>query len=145
LAILPARPSVITKLTVGDTAVNRFDRKIRFTGSLLALLLVFVAAPSLAGAQEAAKSDAPAQAQAAEKKGVTFFNRSRDTQNVLAVFSGEKCEEMKERAQVTIEPGQSAAVESGENQVCWCASTLGKVGNCTVWTKAKPGKAVTIR
>ena len=126
--------------------MNRFDNKIRFGGFLLALLVLGGFAPSFAS-QDAAKSDQPAkQAEAAaENEGVTFANRSRDTQNVLAVFGGEKCEEMTQRAQVTIEPGQSAAVESGDNQVCWCASTLGKVGNCTVWTKAKPGKTVTIR
>jgi hypothetical protein len=105
---------------------------------------------SVAATQDQAKADQPAPAKAADKAekaegGVTFHNRSRDTQNVLAVFGGEKCEEMTERAQVTVEPGQSAAVESGDNQVCWCASTLGKVGNCTDWNKAKAGKSVTIR
>ena len=29
---------------------------------------------------------------------------------------------------VAIEAGTSATVESGDKQVCWCASTLGKVG-----------------
>jgi hypothetical protein len=134
---------------VGDTAVKLGNREFRFAGLPFALLVFFalvLAAPSFAAEQEAAKADPPAKAeQAAKSEGVTFVNRSRDTQNVLAVFGGEKCEEMKGRAQLTIEPGQSAAVESGANQVCWCASTLGKVGNCTVWSKAKPGKQVTIR
>lgn len=136
--------------------MNRLDRTTRFAGLLLALLLVLVlsgAAPSFAGqeAEKAAKADKAAksdqtQAQAVDKdKGVTFVNRSRDTQNVLAVYGGDKCEEMTDRAQLAIEPGQNATVESGDKLVCWCASTLGKVGNCTVWTKAKSGKSVTIR
>lgn len=125
----------------------RFDRKIRFAGLLLALLVLGGVAPSLATGQEAAKAaDQPAQAQAAEKgQGVTFVNRSRDTQNVLAVFGAEKCEESTGRAQVAIEAGTSATVDSGDKPVCWCSSTLGKVGNCTVWNKAKAGKSVTIR
>jgi hypothetical protein len=132
--------------------VNRIDRTTRFAGLLLALLILVLsaAAPSFA-TQEATKADKAAtsdqtQAQAVDKdKGVTFVNRSRDTQNVLAVYGGDKCEEMTDRAQVTIEPGQNATVESGDKLVCWCASTLGKVGNCTVWSKAKSGKSVTIR
>ncbi|HUP22605.1 MAG TPA: hypothetical protein VNB06_06655 [Thermoanaerobaculia bacterium] len=132
--------------------MNRLDRTTRFAGLLLAVLVLVLsgAAPSFA-AQEAAKADKAAksdqiQAQAIDKdQGVTFVNRSRDTQNVLAVYGGDKCEEMTDRAQVTIEPGQNATVESGDELVCWCASTLGKVGNCTVWTKAKSGKSVTIR
>jgi hypothetical protein len=127
----------------------RFDRRYVFAGFLLTLLLVVGVAPSFATEPQAAQqaaADQPAQTQAADQaQGVTFVNRSRDTQNVLAVFGGDKCEEMTERAQVAIEAGQSATVESGDKQVCWCASTLGKVGNCTTWTKAKPGKTVTIR
>jgi hypothetical protein len=138
--------------------VNRLDRTTRFAGLLLALLVLALsgAAPSFAAqeAEKAAKADKAAKsdqtAQAADKdidkdKGVTFVNRSRDTQNVLAVYGGDKCEEMTDRAQLAIEPGQNATVESGDKLVCWCASTLGKVGNCTVWTKAKSGKSVTIR
>jgi hypothetical protein len=124
------------------------NRKIRFAGILLALLSLFGAASVLAAGQDAPKSDPPAAAagdNADKDQGVTFNNRSRDTQHVLAVFDGEKCEEMKQRSQLQVEPGQSATVDSGEHQVCWCASTLGKVGNCTVWSKAKAGKTVTIR
>ena len=141
------------KLSFRELRETRETRFARLPFAFLVLLALAVAAPSLATGQEAAKkADPPAKTEAPAKteedsksNGVTFHNRSRDTQNVLAVYGGEKCEEMKDRAQLTIEAGQSAAVESGENQVCWCASTLGKVGDCTTWAKAKPGKQVTIR
>lgn len=123
---------------------------IHLASPLLHLVLVLHTAGAPADAEVTAAPvtavDQTVAASAAQPDGgVLFVNRSRDTQFVLATFDGEACGEMEDRAQLELAPGESATVDSGTSRVCWCASTIGKVGDCTSWSKAKPGKRVVLR
>lgn len=124
---------------------------IQLATTLLHTLLVLSSAGAPAGAEPAlapaaaAADQTTATSAAQPEDGVLFVNRSRETQFVLATFDGEQCDEMEDRAQLELAPGESETVDSGTSRVCWCASTLGKVGGCTSWSKAKPGKRVVLR
>lgn len=80
-----------------------------------------------------------------KKNGVTFENRTRDTQHVLVTYGGPRCGEMTEKTQLTIEPNAVQTADTSGAKACWCSSSLGKVGDCAEWTKAKPGKKVVLR
>lgn len=115
---------------------------------LQSVLVLLVSAPGALGETAVSaipSAPAPSTAAVQEEGGVLFRNVGRDTQYVLATFNGDKCGEMSDRAQLELAPGESQTVDSGDSRVCWCASTLGKVGNCSEWSKAKPGKKVTLR
>ena len=84
----------------------------------------------------------------AEAKGdnVTFINKSRRTQQLLAAFGGDgACADMPKQENLKIEVGEQAVLESGSSKVCWCAGS-GKVQvkQCGEWKKAKPGSKVRI-
>jgi len=77
----------------------------------------------------------------AKGQGVTFQNRSDSVQYVLARFGeGGACTERAEKEQIKLEKGEKIVLESGADDVCWCASSAGKIGDCgNAWKKAKPG------
>lgn len=105
------------------------------TKSVVTLALTAFCIALLAPAAQAAGED------------VTFKNMTAQTQYVLVVFGdGGQCSEMSEKEQLTLEPGDSATVESGDSNVCWCNSTFGKIGDCRdSWSKTKAGKTQKIR
>ena len=77
----------------------------------------------------------------AKGKDVTFHNRSDTVQHVLARFGGGgSCKERPQKEQLTLQKGERVVLESGEEDVCWCSSSAGKIGDCgDTWKKAKPG------
>lgn len=106
------------------------------TGVLVSCACLLVAIVALGAAPTALAADA----------NVTFKNQTASTQHVLAVYGDEgSCSDMSGKDQITLEPGQSATVESGDSKVCWCTSTLGKVGSCNPWHMTKAGKVQKIR
>ena len=77
----------------------------------------------------------------AKGQGVTFHNRSDSVQHVLARYGdGESCKDRPQKEQLTLEKGDKIVLESGTDEVCWCASPVGKIGDCgDSWRKAKAG------
>jgi hypothetical protein len=106
-------------------------RKFTLVGSLILSAL-------FASVAFGAESDAAAE-------GVTFENRSRDTQHVLVMYGAAQCSEMTQKVQLSLEPNAKEVAKTGDSSVCWCSSTLGKVGSCSEWNKAKAGKKVVVR
>lgn len=89
---------------------------------------------------------AVAPAALADDANVTFKNMTASTQHILAVYGGGgSCADMADKEQLTVEPGDSATVESGDSKVCWCSSTMGKIASCNPWSMTKAGKVQKIR
>lgn len=87
------------------------------------------------------------EAAAKKKKDVTFENKSKRHQELLVAFGGDgSCEEEKSNQEnVSLDPGDSQVVSSGEEKVCWCAGTgKAKVSACQEWNIARPGKKVRL-
>jgi len=86
------------------------------------------------------------EAAAKEKKDVTFENKSKRQQELRVAFGGDgSCEDMPTQENVSLDPGASQVVSSGESRVCWCAgSGKAKVSECQEWNIARPGKKVRL-
>jgi hypothetical protein len=86
----------------------------------------------------------PSAARADEN--VTFRNETSSTHHVLVLYGGEgKCEDMTERAQLEVAPGESQSVPTGASKACWCSTTAGKIGKCGTYARAKAGSTQRIR
>lgn len=89
---------------------------------------------------------APTQASAADDGTVAFKNMTAETQYILVMYGdGASCADKAQKEQLTVEPGDSVTVESGDSKVCWCSSTVGKIGSCSPWSVTKAGKVQKIR
>jgi hypothetical protein len=76
---------------------------------------------------------------------VIFRNQTRKTQHVLVRHGdGAECTDKAEKTQLELAPGESIELAAADN-VCWCHSSFGKIGECADWRKAKPGSLQRIR
>ena len=82
----------------------------------------------------------------AKGENVTFINKSRHTQQLLAAFGADaKCSEMPQKENLKIEVREQVVLESGDSKVCWCAgSGKTKVTECQEWKTARPGSKVRL-
>ena len=82
----------------------------------------------------------------AKGQDVTFVNQSKRHQELLVAYGAdEKCDAMPTQENVSLDPGESQTVESGESKVCWCAgSGKVKVSQCQQWHATKAGRKVRL-
>ncbi len=83
------------------------DRVVRKSGLIGALALTAALATG-------------ALATAATTGGVTFMNGSNHRVDLYTRFGGSSCDSATTAKKVTVDAGQSSAVDSGDAKVCYC-------------------------
>ncbi|QQR73025.1 MAG: hypothetical protein IPJ17_16270 [Holophagales bacterium] len=78
---------------------------------------------------------------------ISLTNKTDRPYHVIArTGEKERCEQKKEIHKLTIAPGETATIESGGKDVCWCFAADPRTDSCMeAMSKSKPGSLRTIR
>ena len=83
----------------------------------------------------------------AQDAGVTFMNEGRSAVQIFARYGEEaECSDKSQATRVKIKGGESASVDSGSSELCYCLSRPDRLNVCpSGWFKADAGAKLRLR